>query len=73
MRYAVRNFTESLNIVNHYGAEAITTTELNRNDGDPYKAVVTKKLELTGKIETLENRIEAECDDGITVFQEGDK
>lgn len=65
MKHTLQNRQESLAIVNKYGAEVITPAELLRNDSDPYRAVVERKLELTGQILTLEEKIAKECPETV--------
>ena len=65
MKRTLKNRQDSLAIVNTYGAESITPAELLRNDSDPYRAVVERKLELTGQILTLEEKIARECPETI--------
>ena len=47
------------------GAEAITPADLLRHDGDVSHAVVNNKLEVTGQILRLEDRIDTECHETI--------
>lgn len=65
MKHTLKYCQDSLAIVNTYGAEAITPAELLRNDSDPYQAVVERKLELTGQILRLEDRIARECPETV--------
>ena len=65
MKHTLKYCQDSLAIVNTYGAEAITPAELLRNDSDPYRAVVERKLELTGQILRLEENIARECPETV--------
>ena len=65
MKRTLKSHQDSLAIVNMNGVEAITPVELLRNDSDPYRAVVERKLELTGQILRLEDRIARECPETV--------
>ena len=65
MKHTLKHRQDSLAVVNTYGAEAITPAELLRNDSDPYRAVVERKLELTGQILRLEDQIARECPETV--------
>ena len=50
------------------GADGITPAELMRNDHDPYKAVVSARLEALGQILTYAEKIAQECSETV-IFQ----
>ena len=66
-RRTLQNRQERLSDLNERGTEAITPADLLRHDGDADHAVVNNKLEVTGQILTLEDKIDRECPE-ITVF-----
>lgn len=47
------------------GADGITPAELMRNDHDPYKAVVSARLEALGQILTYAEKIAQECSETV--------
>ena len=63
--FAALIFDSERKIPQRSNAEAITPADLLRHDGNADRAVVNNKLEVTGQILRLEDRIDTECHETI--------